>query len=674
MEFCSKYGYNYGFEGSDSEEYSDEDEKTKQKVTKKTRKADTNIIAVKFDQLVAANERFAGEPKCCKQCGAMMSFLSEKNTLKENEKLIWTCEFCSELNDMTYFIDDMNEIPKKDDVTFMLELPKPKPSGEAKKEKKSDEEVSGDDSYLAFCIDVSGSMDTIIPVNDDNARNASFTRLNGVKVACMETLKKMKDDEPHRRVSLTTFSDQVKYYGDCTNVQNNKPLLSVGGSSFGHQYVQQVQQVRQRPGVIQRMRNLVSSPSYINTGGSDDDQQNNLVSTGQDLSNKERILTLANNLNEDVKGIAQSHPAIEQRIKNLRTEGSTALGPAMVFSIGFAAKKPGSSIILCTDGAANVGLGAIETNPGENTEKFYDDIADYAKERGVTVNVISMEGTDCKLALLGRVADRSNGTMSIVNPLNLGEEFKSILGNRTVATNVTAKMIVHHKYLYIRDEKLESEEGRAIDIGDKNAKEALEVQKKSIETRSIGNANVDTEITFGYGIRKLKDELKKNLKRMPFQLQITYTIQDGTKALRVYTKMLEFTTDRAEAERNIIEDGILLSHNAQFMSKQLLQDYCCSSKHRNITTRTLMARNNMHAPMEYQRFSDKLEKTSKYKKSKDMQDQEAQDTYYYAKYSRETILKRSHLCNEDEDKKDDEEDEDDDSSNDEAKSNDEEKK
>ena len=31
MEFCSKYGYDYGFEGSDSEDISDQDEKTNKK-------------------------------------------------------------------------------------------------------------------------------------------------------------------------------------------------------------------------------------------------------------------------------------------------------------------------------------------------------------------------------------------------------------------------------------------------------------------------------------------------------------------------------------------------------------------------------------------------------------------------------------------------------------------
>ena len=56
-------------------------------------------------------------------------------------------------------------------------------------------------------------------------------------------------------------------------------------------------------------------------------------------------------------------------------------------------------------------------------------------------------------------------------------------------------------------------------------------------------------INLRYGIRKRKDDAKENLKQMPFQLQIIYTTQDGTKAVRVYTKILEFTTNREEAER-----------------------------------------------------------------------------------------------------------------------------
>jgi hypothetical protein len=45
----------------------------------------------------------------------------------------------------------------------------------------------------------------------------------------------------------------------------------------------------------------------------------------------------------------------------LEETGPTALGPALLTSIAMAADgKPGSSVVLCTDGLANVGLGAFD--------------------------------------------------------------------------------------------------------------------------------------------------------------------------------------------------------------------------------------------------------------------------------------------------------------------------
>ena len=45
----------------------------------------------------------------------------------------------------------------------------------------------------------------------------------------------------------------------------------------------------------------------------------------------------------------------------LSPAGQTALGPAILTSIGLASKgKPGSMVIICTDGLANTGLGGIE--------------------------------------------------------------------------------------------------------------------------------------------------------------------------------------------------------------------------------------------------------------------------------------------------------------------------
>ena len=138
--------------------------------------------------------------------------------------------------------------------------------------------------------------------------------------------------------------------------------------------------------------------------------------------NKEKIMTLGVNQNNEFRSVSESHQNLKAHIKKLRTEGATALGPGLAFSIGFSGKKSGSQIILCTDGCANVGMGTLGYGNDQNeSNTFYDELAEDAKQRNVTVNVISLQGTDCKLSMLGKVADKTNGTLNIVNPLNLGK-------------------------------------------------------------------------------------------------------------------------------------------------------------------------------------------------------------------------------------------------------------
>lgn len=45
----------------------------------------------------------------------------------------------------------------------------------------------------------------------------------------------------------------------------------------------------------------------------------------------------------------------------MRENGKTALGPALLASIGLLAQaKPGSMVLMCTDGLANIGLGSLD--------------------------------------------------------------------------------------------------------------------------------------------------------------------------------------------------------------------------------------------------------------------------------------------------------------------------
>jgi hypothetical protein len=64
------------------------------------------------------------------------------------------------------------------------------------------------------------------------------------------------------------------------------------------------------------------------------------------------------------------------------------------------------------------------------------DVANYAKEKSVVVNIVTIEDTDCKLAVLRKVSDLSNGEMTVVNTHNLSKEFVNLINNKTIATSV----------------------------------------------------------------------------------------------------------------------------------------------------------------------------------------------------------------------------------------------
>lgn len=61
------------------------------------------------------------------------------------------------------------------------------------------------------------------------------------------------------------------------------------------------------------------------------------------------------------KTIKETKGILQAKLMALEETGPTALGPALLTSIAMAADgKPGSSVVLCTDGLANVGLGAFD--------------------------------------------------------------------------------------------------------------------------------------------------------------------------------------------------------------------------------------------------------------------------------------------------------------------------
>lgn len=68
----------------------------------------------------------------------------------------------------------------------------------------------------------------------------------------------------------------------------------------------------------------------------------------------------------------------------LEEGGATALGPALLMATTMAGQHPGSKVIICTDGKANVGLGRLDVE-GEEMDResqFYEGIGKEAADQG----------------------------------------------------------------------------------------------------------------------------------------------------------------------------------------------------------------------------------------------------------------------------------------------------
>lgn len=77
---------------------------------------------------------------------------------------------------------------------------------------------------------------------------------------------------------------------------------------------------------------------------------------------------------------------------------------------------------------------------------------------------------------------------------------------------------------------------------------------KTILSRDLGNVNEETEITFEYRLKPVKQLLKmadidlEKLSHFPFQAQITYNTLEGARCIRVITNRIETSDNKEEIE------------------------------------------------------------------------------------------------------------------------------
>ncbi|RVE59672.1 hypothetical protein OJAV_G00190700 [Oryzias javanicus] len=320
------------------------------------------------------------------------------------------------------------------------------------------------DSLIIFCIDVSGSMSITSEVLGGEHR----TRLQFVQEAVLQCVQRLSEQQPDARVGLITFSYQVTIHGY---------------ENFASQLL-----------------------------------------SGAELNKSRHLKNVAASL-PNPPPISQTKEFLQRQVMGLSANGTTALGPAALLAIAMASRQPGSKVIICTDGKANTKLGNLDDEDIDaqtllSSTIFYQELGESAANQGVMVSVLSIEGTDCRLDELGRLADRTGGKVVIASPNRLHSEFEQIIQNRTIATQCTVTLLLPRS-LRLKGEKEAGHKG----------------------TREVGNVNQDAEITFQFGANEESKYVPAPGSRVSIQLQIKYRQRNGQTVLRVFTADQEVTDD-----------------------------------------------------------------------------------------------------------------------------------
>lgn len=171
--------------------------------------------------------------------------------------------------------------------------------------------------------------------------------------------------------------------------------------------------------------------------------------------------------------VQTSHVSLLKLVGGITTYGCTALGPALVTSIELAGRARGSKIVLCTDGMANQGM---------NGPEFYNKAANYAKDKGVMVSILSIKGDSCNLKELGKLGLSTGGSMLKIDPHLFGSQFNKISKENVFGTDSSIRIVVN----------------RFFEIDNTHPDEVS--KDLTMMNQDFGNFTADTELTFNFRV------------------------------------------------------------------------------------------------------------------------------------------------------------------------------
>ncbi|KAK5893173.1 hypothetical protein CgunFtcFv8_006069 [Champsocephalus gunnari] len=449
-------------------------------------RANVNVVSLSVGTLVDVS-RASGLERFQSPvlCGKCSAALSCLSSL---QKHVWVCEFCgseSAVSDRVRVGDRVCVSHRVcvDDIYLQNH--------------SEDDYQNLEESLVVFCVDVSGSMSVTAEVTSSSGSPTYISRLEGMQDALQGALSSLLQESPRRRVALVTFNDEVVIYGDGTST----PLTLRDWALVDYDHIW-------KQGVA------YSIPHCI----------------------------------------AETYQQLMQRVKDLREHGATSLGPAALASVAMASRYPGSKVVLCTDGRANIGLGEIEKppslsslSPSSLTPYFYKQLAQQAVESGVIISVMTFEGTDCRLADVGRFADATGGRVNIVSIGTVATEIQSASVDNILATGVTATLIAPDGVYF----PFEDEQNHTL-------------------VRGIGNVTKGLEVTFQFAVKPEVMEVFLQKDTLPFQLQLSFKTRDQENVTRVLTERRPVASSRG-IWAGSLNMAVLGVHSAQLCARLTME-------------------------------------------------------------------------------------------------------
>ncbi|KAK0053545.1 circularly permutated Ras protein 1 [Biomphalaria pfeifferi] len=473
-------------------------------------------------------------------CGA---YFSEHDNWEKNDLgNIWQCRFCSGKLQLTSIEDKVN-LQSKHDVCY------------EHIEEQSSPPVLIQDYKIIFVIDNSGSMGRKMQISkkegtlkniwsagsdhqatEPNKEGIEVSWLQAVQATVIDIIDEISQSESNRRIGLITFNDIVTIYGK------------------------------------EKTEDVV----------------------GADLENRGACLS-AGERNSNLLPISEVKDYLFDVLKGLEDGGRTALGPALMVALGMVHNSRGSRIIVCTDGAANIGFGKLEEGPSKEDEKFYQQLTNKAKVAGASISLISFD--QCELKILEKLPRNTGGTVETILPTDLSKPIKEELSKKTIATNVDVTFLVH-KDLYVYEKNKENENrvenkssaslciGNVTDVGKqslcfefafRNPSQLKAPQQQisnTLQTCPIhggGQHNIGMGCYPSYQTPTNPNTVNtsQGSPEYPFQIQISYKDENDKVLTRVWTKVCPMTKSREVAQKSMNPDATVTSF-VQKCAKEIL--------------------------------------------------------------------------------------------------------